>query len=377
MARVILLILVLLGICVVYYKDRIVHYFVSPRTDSTQTLVDKLIDEPGDEDFEIIAQNLNIPWDIVFLPNDDLLVTERSGKVKKIGAETKIVAEIEGVKHIGEGGLLGIAIDPKFNENQYIYLYSTTDSSGSITNRVEKYRLQNDLLTERKVILENIKGSSNHDGGRIAFGPDGYLYVTTGDAENPNSAQDKNSLNGKILRIDSEGGIPGDNPFGNAVYSYGHRNPQGLAWDDNKNLWSSEHGPSGSQTGNDEVNLIVKGGNYGWPVVRGTEVKDGLIAPVIESGKDDTWAPASLTYINNNLFFGGLRGEAIYQAKISETNMLSLITNFKKQFGRIRTIIKGPDNDLYFTTSNTDGRGSQKSGDDKIIRVSAEKLLNQ
>ncbi len=326
-------------------------------------------EQSSSQDIEVIAQNLDIPWEIVFLQNGDLLVTERSGKLLKIGSETKVIKEIEGVKHVGEGGLLGLTLHPNFSVNNFIYLYSTTQDSNGITNRVERYRFSNDTLSERKVVLEKIKGSSNHDGGRIAFGPDGYLYITTGDAESPNLAQDKNSLNGKILRIKDDGSIPEDNPFGNAVYSLGHRNPQGLAWDKNGTLWETEHGPSGIQTGNDEVNLITKGGNYGWPTIKGNQTKEGLIPPIIESGSKDTWAPSGMAYYNGSLFFSGLRGEALYEVKIRNGNKLDLFTHFKQEFGRIRAVVLGPDGYLYLSTSNRDGRGQVREGDDKIIKI--------
>lgn len=327
------------------------------------------IEQSSPQDIEVVAQKLDIPWEIVFLQNGDLLVTERSGKLLKIGSETKVIKEIEGVKHIGEGGLLGLTLHPKFSVNNFIYLYSTTQDSNGITNRVERYKFLNDTLSERKVILEKIKGSSNHDGGRIVFGPDGYLYITTGDAENSNLAQDKNSLNGKILRIKDDGSIPEDNPFGNAVYSLGHRNPQGLAWDKDGTLWETEHGPSGIQTGNDEVNLIIKGGNYGWPTIKGDQTKDGLISPIIQSGSKDTWAPSGMAYFGGSLFFSGLRGEALYEAKIRNGNKLDLFTYFKQEFGRIRAVVLGPDGYLYLSTSNRDGRGQIREGDDKIIRI--------
>lgn len=195
------------------------------------------------KDVEIIAQNLNIPWEVVFLPDREILVTQRPGTLLLVKNKQQI--PIAGVEHIGEGGLLGLAVHPNFKENKLIYLYLTSQTSAGLTNRVEQYKFENNSLSGRKVILEGIAGASNHDGGRIAFGPDGYLYITTGDAQNPDSAQYRNSLNGKILRIKDDGSIPEDNPFGNAVYSYGHRNSQGLAWDGQKRLWATEHGRSG------------------------------------------------------------------------------------------------------------------------------------
>lgn len=318
---------------------------------------------------EIIAENLMIPWEIAFLPDGQMVVTERSGKLLTVGVETKTIKEIEGVAHIGEGGLLGIAVHPQFEKNNYVYIYSTTVENGDISNRVERYTLTKNALSERKIILSGIKGSSNHDGGRMHFGPDGYLYITTGDAEKPDLAQDKNSLNGKILRIKDDGSIPTDNPFKNAVYSLGHRNPQGLAWDTNGALWETEHGPSGLSTGYDEINRIEKGKNYGWPLIRGEEKREGFVSPVLQSGGRDTWAPAGLAYKNGSLFFTGLRGEALYEAKINTDNTVSLTVHYKKEFGRLRAITVGPDGALYISTSNKDGRGRAKDGDDKLIRI--------
>ena len=361
--------LFVIGLLLFLFREKLLSSLFTPRQ-AIPTNGTKLISKQSSlQDTEVVAQNLDIPWEIAFLQSGDLLVTERSGKLLKIGSETKVIKEIEGVRHIGEGGLLGLTLHPNFSVNNFIYLYSTTQDSNGISNRVERYRFSNDTLSERKVILEKIKGSSNHDGGRITFGPDGYLYITTGDAETPNLAQDKNSLNGKILRIKDDGGIPEDNPFGNAVYSLGHRNPQGLAWDKNGTLWETEHGPSGIQTGNDEVNIIIKGGNYGWPTIKGDQTKEGLISPIIQSGTKDTWAPSGMAYYDGSLFFSGLRGEALYEAKIRNGNKLDLLTHFKQEFGRIRAVVLGPDGYLYLSTSNQDGRGQTKEGDDKIIKI--------
>lgn len=322
----------------------------------------------------IVASNLKVPWEVAFLPTGEILVTERAGRLLKIDKDTKTIKTIEEVRHQGEGGLLGMALHPNFKNNNFIYLYYTTTINNQVSNTVERYILKNDILTDKKVLINNIKGSNNHDGGRMAFGPDGYLYIATGDAEDSSLAQDKISLNGKILRVDADGNIPADNPFGNEVYSLGHRNPQGLSWDNSKNLWISEHGPSGLQTGNDEINLITKGGNYGWPTIKGTQTATGLITPVLESGKSDTWAPSGMAFYDGSLYFSGLRGSALYKAKIKSSNQLELTTHFKQQYGRIRAVILGPDNFLYITTSNTDGRGKPKTGDDKIIKIDPKSL---
>lgn len=315
---------------------------------------------------ETIAKNLFIPWDIAFLPSGDMLVTERPGTVLRIGTDQRRY-QIAGVRHIGEGGLLGITLHPDFNENHWVYVYLTTSSEGEVTNRVERYRFENDELTDRTDIFTNLPGSVNHDGGRIAFGPDGYLYITVGDAGKSFLAQDTTSLAGKILRIRDDGSIPDDNPFGNAVYSFGHRNPQGLTWDNDGRLWSTEHGRSGAASGYDELNLIEKGANYGWPVIEGSATKEGMRVPVLHSGSSDTWAPASAEFYDGSIWFGGLRGEAVYEAVING-DTATLATHFKNQYGRIRTARIRSDGFIYFTTSNTDGRGSAAPDDDRIVR---------
>jgi len=322
-------------------------------------------------DIEIVAQNLEIPWEIAFLPSGEILVTERPGRLLKIGQD-KTVIEVSGVRHIGEGGLLGLALHPDFANNQLIYLYLTSSDGGKIVNRVERYRLEGNTLTNREIILEGIRGASNHDGGRIKFGPDGYLYITTGDAQEPNSAQDTNSLNGKILRITSEGGIPSDNPYGTAVYSYGHRNVQGIAWDSGGRLWATEHGRSGVQSGLDELNLIESGKNYGWPEIQGDETQSGMVRPIIHSGASETWAPSGAEFIGGSIFFAGLRGETLYQAKLSEGSVSTLVKHFQNQYGRLRTVKLGTDGFIYILTNNRDGRGQVQTGDDKIIRINPE-----
>ena len=210
-----------------------------------------------------------------------------------------------------------------------------------------------------------------HDGGQLAFGPDEMLYISTGDANIQNLAQDKNSLNGKILRLHDDGSVPDDNPFGNAVYSYGHRNPQGLAWDDNSSLWAAEHGPSGLETGNDELNLIEKGKNYGWPVIRGQEAKAGMEKPVIESGRNETWAPSGLAFFAGRLYFAGLKGETLYAFNPGNAELKKY---FAGQYGRLRAV-KTWLGGLYFTTSNTDGRGNPTGGDDKLILIRVSGIL--
>ncbi len=359
---IVIIVLLIAGILFAF-RGKIFRQFYKP----TSTMLQEGV-KVG-KDIEIIAENLQIPWEIVFLPDGDLLVTERPGTLKIIGKEERVYT-IEGVEHVGEGGLLGMALHPRFPENRWIYLYLTTKNGEGLTNRVERYRFAGDRLLEKTIIINNIPGAAYHDGGRIAFGPDKYLYITTGDAGNPNFAQDINSLAGKILRLKDDGSIPSDNPFGNAVYSYGHRNSQGLAWDDKGQLWATEHGRSGILSGLDELNLIEKGKNYGWPVIQGDETKTGMKNPVVQSGPDETWAPAGIAFFDGSLFLGGLRGESLYEVKILAENKVFLKAHFRQELGRIRAVALGPDGYLYVTTSNTDGRGEAKTNDDKIIRIS-------
>ena len=348
-----------------FYRGRIFKKFYSP----TETQLPFGVENAPKPDVEIIAENLQIPWEIAFLPEGDLLATERPGTLKRIGKEGRVY-NIEGVEHIGEGGLLGMALHPQFAENRWIYLYLTTKTGDELKNRVERYYFQNNRLSDKKIIIDGIPGAAYHDGGRIAFGPDGNLYITTGDAGNSQLAQDVNSFAGKILHLKDDGSVPSDNPFGNAVWSYGHRNPQGLAWDDQGRLWATEHGRSGVLSGFDEFNLIEKGKNYGWPVIQGPETKTGMVSPVAQSGADETWAPAGAVFWNGSIFFTGLRGESIYEAKIADNGKITaLVSHFRGAFGRLRAIQIGPDGFMYVSTSNTDGRGEVRGNDDKIIKI--------
>lgn len=326
----------------------------------------------------IIAQNLDTPWAIAFLPDKSMLVTERPGRVRLIDADGNLqqnpVVTLNQVREYGEGGLLGITLDPDFSKNHFIYLYYTYSSNGNDTlNRVVRMVYESNKLSQEKIILDKVPGAIYHDGGRIKFGPDKLLYITAGDSQNPSLAQNQNSLAGKILRITSEGKNPPDNPFNNATYSYGHRNPQGIAWDEKGNLWQTEHGRS-APTGYDEVNLIQKGKNYGWPTIQGSETKPGMETPKKNSGPSTTWAPSGAAFVNKSLFFAGLKGETLYEAVIQKGQVLELKEHFKNQFGRIREVVLGPDGMLYITTSNQDSRGNPKDGDDKIIKINPNKL---
>lgn len=360
--------LIIIGALAYLQRDRVIGWFFRPTDIDTEIGVTEDKVEP--QNIEVIAENLNIPWDLEFINNDTFLITERSGSIKLFqNNDLKKEIPIADVNEIGEGGLLGLALHPNFNENNFLYLYKTTRSGNQNINVVERYIFRDDSLSQKKVIVNNIPGAFTHNAGRIAFGPDGYLYITTGDAQNTSLSQNTNSLAGKILRVTDDGSIPRDNPFNNAVYSYGHRNPQGIAWDENGNLWATEHGPSTK----DELNLIEKGKNYGWPVITGSETRSGMETPKINSGSD-TWAPSGITYINNKLFFAGLRGNAIFEVALDGKKATLAKAHFRSNYGRIRFVRIGPDGFIYFGTNNRDGRGQPKKGDDKIIRINPKIL---
>lgn len=326
---------------------------------------DQLAAQQLSPEVEVVAQNLEIPWAVAFLPDGNMLVTERPGRVQRVtqAGAVELVAQVEGVLHIGEGGLLGLALHPDFGENNWIYLYLTYSSNGNNTlNRVVRYSYAATGLSERRVIIDEIPGARNHNGGRIAFGPDGYLYITTGDAGEPSLSQDTESLAGKILRVTDTGEPAPGNPFGTEVYSYGHRNPQGLTWRDGE-LWATEHGPRAQ----DELNLVQAGQNYGWPQITGTQERAGMRSPVIQSG-DETWAPSGLAYHKGVFFFAGLRGSTLFSFD-PENPDVGVSEQFAGEFGRLRDVVVGPDGALYLATSNRDGRGSPAQNDDRIIRV--------
>lgn len=326
---------------------------------------------------DVIAENLSIPWAIDFAPDGRMFFTERTGSLSVIenGEITKVLSLGVGG---GEGGMLGVALDPNFDENHFVYVYYTYNEILGTKNKLVRYVESNNTLTEDRVVIDGIPGAPYHDGGRIKFGPDSMLYITTGDAVQPDLSQDVNSVAGKILRVKSDGSIPDENPFGSAVYSIGHRNPQGIAWDISGNLVATEHGPSGwIGVAHDEINLIVPGANYGWPDVFGDQTKEGTTNPILHSG-DDTWAPSGSTFyygdempmFDGKYFASALRGQHIHVIEFDEDyNTVYHGEIFSEEFGRIRDVASGPDG-LYFMTSNQDGRGNPNLYDDKILRVS-------
>lgn len=304
---------------------------------------------------EVLVENLDTPWAIDFLPDGRMIFTERNGKVSIFdNGNVKIVGNLD-ASEASESGLLGIAVDPEFVKNNFVYLYYTSKSG----NRVSRFSL-NEKLEDEAILLDNIPNAMFHDGGRIKFGPDGMLYVTTGDATTPSSAQDLNSLAGKILRMEKDGSLPEGNPFGNYAYSYGHRNPQGLAWDGTGQLFASEHGPSR----NDEINIIEKGKNYGWP----NECdKTGQYINPVRCYAEFTLAPSGIAFYKDELYVAGLRGTQL--RKLTFDN--GKIVNEEKVIGDLGRIREAVEHNgyLYISTSNKDGRGIPKSNDDKIMRI--------
>ena len=311
----------------------------------------------------VVATGLRVPWGIAFLPGGDALVAERTtGRIFRVprgGGRKRAVMRVPGVAPIGEGGLLGLAVSPDYGRDRFVYAYFTTRRD----NRIVRFRLGGAV----RPIVTGIPMAGNHNGGRIGFGPDGRLYAGTGDAGNASNAQRRGSLGGKILRIDPDGGVPAGNPFGRSlVWSLGHRNVQGLAWDRAGRLWATEFG----QNRVDEVNLIRRGRNYGWPLVEGRGGTRGgrLTNPKV------TWStaqasPSGAAIRGSFLYVAALRGEALWRVRLSGTSAGRRARLLHRRFGRLRTVVRAPTGGLWVATSNRDGRGSPRSGDDRIIRL--------
>jgi glucose/arabinose dehydrogenase len=328
---------------------------------------------------QTVASSLRIPWEIAFLPDRRALVTERPGTVRMLSAagrlQPKPVARVP-VSAQGEGGLLGLAIDPSFARNHYVYLYFTR----SITMQLERWRLAGNRLRRQRSLVVGIKSGPDHDSGRIAFGPDRRLYVATGDAGQRQLAQDPNSLNGKFLSLSPRqyrgaGGRP-------HIISMGHRNPQGFDWQPRSGrLIATEHGPTAGldgPAGYDEINEIVQGHNYGWPLVIGNSDNPAFTnpirlyqAPIAPSGATFVTHPGSRW--TGNFIFACLRGQELRRLVFDGDRIVTDEPLFTGRFGRLRTVVEGPDGDLYVLTSNRDGRGIVHPGDDRILRITPPK----
>jgi glucose/arabinose dehydrogenase len=335
---------------------------------------------------ETVVGGLQVPWSIVWSPDGRMIFTERTGRVR-VFENGKLRAEplftVPDVEPSGESGLMSVVLHPQFASNHLLYVSYAYAGDGKRV-RVVRYRETPSGLVDRKVIIEDIPAAQFHAGCRLRFGPDGKLYITTGDATQRDLAQRLDSLAGKILRVNDDGTVPADDPFvgrQNArpeIWSYGHRNSQGIDWQPVTNLlFETEHGPSGfdGPEGGDEVNIVEKGKNYGWPLIHHQQTREGLESPLLEY--TPACAPASgvfyrgsvFSQFTGNFFFGCLRGERIIRVVLDGRKVVSQENLLTGKYGRIRDVAEGPEGYLYFSTSNRDGRGSPAKDDDRIIRL--------
>ncbi|WP_312875703.1 PQQ-dependent sugar dehydrogenase [Paenibacillus planticolens] len=317
--------------------------------------------------YTILADKLHTPWSIQF-DGDTIYVSEREGNIVKIkeGSVTRQKVRLhKPLKNQGEGGFLGLQLAPGFHESRQAYAYHTYEEGSKVLNRVVLLQEKNGAWEEIQSYLEGIPGAYTHNGGRLEIGPDQMLYITTGDAGNDKLAQDVQSIAGKILRMTLDGKVPKDNPFpGSYVYTYGHRNSQGIAWDKQGRMFNSEHGPSGNPGGHDEINMIEKGRNYGWPVIIGNSKKDGMISPLYQTG-DTAIAPSGITMdAEGQLLIATLRGEKLYRYNPG-TNLLTAKLEGE---GRLRDV-KVHNGNIYVVTNNTDGRGKPSAHDDRLLML--------
>lgn len=336
------------------------------------------------EDF---VTGLQVPWDMVFLPDRRVYITERPGRVRLVEngrLRQSPYARVTNTLSRGEGGLMGIAVHPGYPNPRWVYLVYTYRADGRVYNRVSRFTDTGSSLSEERPIVTRIPSSSVHNGGIIRFGPDGMLYVGTGDAGNSELAQDRSSLAGKILRVTPEGGVPGDNPFsGSSVYAYGFRNVQGLAWNPaNGELWATNHGPRAR----DSVFIVERGGNHGWPRVLGVTDRRGVVDPVLFF-TDRSIAPAQALFydadlmpaLRGNFLFTTLIGQHLQRVVLSGPTRAERIERWWQtgiqsgRYGRLRALVQSPDGALYVSTSNRDGRGRVQAGDDRILRITPRK----
>jgi glucose/arabinose dehydrogenase len=311
-----------------------------------------------------IATGLDVPWGVAFLPDRAALVGERNtGRILEIplnGGKKRVVMQVPGVAtDTAEGGLLGLAVSPSYGRDHWVYAYLTT----RIDNRVVRFHLGGRVHP----VLTGIRRGVIHNGGRIAFGPDRKLYVTVGETGDAPLAQDRRALNGKILRLNPDGSVPRGNPFrGSLVWSYGHRNVEGLAWDSSGRLWETEFG----QDRYDEVNLIRPGRNYGWPAVEGFgSTAGGRYTNPKATWPTDEASPSGAAIIGSTMYIGALQGRDVLRLRLRGAGATKLAPLLRGRYGRLRTVVKAPDGSLWVTTSNRDGRGSPRSGDDRILRI--------
>lgn len=316
---------------------------------------------------DVLVTNLQAPWSIQ--KNGDIMyVSERTGTIVEWDKDKMTRQKVNLKKTLSakaEAGLLGFLLAPDFSKSGQAFAYYTYEEGGDSINRIVILEKNDDIWQEMETLIDGIPSGDFHHGGRIKIGPDDKLYATTGDARKSEIAQDIESLGGKILRLNLDGTIPKDNPFGNSyIYSYGHRNPQGLAWDEAGQLYESEHGDSAQ----DELNKIDPGKNYGWPEIQGDEQKPDMVKPLIHSG-ENTWAPSGMAYFDGKLYFAALRGEALKSYYVKSGKLTNIITGS----GRIRDVFVDEEF-IYFISNNTDGRGNPEEKDDKLYRLPLSRL---
>jgi glucose/arabinose dehydrogenase len=310
-----------------------------------------------------VAINLAAPWGMVFLPDGSALVSERnSARIKRIaGGTVTTIGTVPGVVPGGEGGLHGLAVAPTFNTDRLVYAYFTAAND----NRVVRMRYDTTLGTPQAIVT-GIPKASIHNGGRLAFGPDGMLYISTGDANVTSRAQNLSSLGGKILRVTPTGAPAPGNPFSNSrVYSYGHRNVQGLAFDSGGRLWASEFG----QNTWDELNRIQAGRNYGWPIVEGRAGNPNYVDPIVQWRPAEA-SPSGIAFSRNTVWLASLRGQRLWAVPVLNGVLDGTpVAFFSGTYGRFRAVAAAPDGSLWLMTNNTDGRGTPRPGDDRILRL--------
>lgn len=364
-------------------------YFFGPqplrfKTRPTPQDTFKAYDADGEKyawDIEVIASGLEVPWDLALTDEGEIFITERAGKVKLLKKDGSIqtISNFPQVASVGESGMTGLALHPDFRQNGYIFIYYTYRVGGEILNRISRFTYKNNRLTDEVIILDKLPGGVIHNGGRMRFGPDQKLWILTGDAARPSSAQDIKSLSGKVLRINDDGSYTDGNAFKNSpVFSFGHRNPQGLDFHPlTEQPITTEHG----ETAYDEVNLIKAGKNYGWPDNKKCFSDDLLFEnPILCSG-EFTWAPSGAAFLGsdiwrlrNSYFFAGLRGQILERVDIVDGRVTNRETIIKDTYGRLRAVVSDKKGHLYVSTSNLDGRGNPKQGDDKILKLTPKKI---
>lgn len=315
---------------------------------------------------EEVATGLAVPWGLAFLPDGRAVVTERDSRrvvvVDPDGGDPVVAGTIEEAVPQGEAGLLGVAVSPDFDQDRLVFLYVSTDSD----NRILGAELgEDDTLGSTEVVLDGIPLGAIHDGGRLAFGPDGFLYASTGETGDGELSQDLESLGGKILRITPDGDPAPGNPDPDCpVWSYGHRNVQGLAFDEDGALWASEFG----QSSYDELNLIEPGANYGWPEAEGRSADDAFVNPRVVWSTGEA-SPSGLAYADGHLWMAALGGVRLWRVEVSDGDASNPTDFFVGEYGRLRTVVTAPDGRLWVTTSNRDGRGAPADSDDRILVV--------